>query len=76
MPHCIRPREGGLGRAGGGMRRYMPLSYLGKSREIIKKKNPMHSKTNEPVSAILRKKLRHNWQNLRQNGYLPNSWKR
>lgn len=43
-------------------------------------KTPMHSKTNEPVSAIFKKKkkkpLRHNWHNLRQNGYLPNGWQR
>jgi len=31
---------GSLGSAGGGVRRYMPLSYLGQCRGIIKKKTP------------------------------------
>lgn len=76
--HCkIRPTtqdhsRGSLGCGEGGVGRYMPLSYLGEFTETIKKKTLVHSKIKEPGSAILRKSLRHDWENLRQNGYLPN----
>lgn len=49
----------------------MPLSYQ-ESIQDESKRNPSAFKDSEPGSAILRKILRHNWQNLSQNGYLPN----
>lgn len=67
--------SGSPGHTGGRVGRYMPLSYL-RMCNNKKKKSQCIQRPMKLCQQYERERLRYNQQNLRQNGYFPNVWKR